>query len=237
MGACAVNKAIPLDKGFWDDKLPVVGVAIASLPEPEVTVKIFSTTPFGRPKTLIMSSRYDQDFDEEPYILRDQRHLWHYLNSHEMKEVTELKDIFTQGLASRGFRVVTIDEKIDLKGIPRYTPSESGHARRDYRGIYRVQGLDLLIVLNVMRYGTYCGYLDGHNIFTDVTATITGEMVDLKTNRILWRSKYMAGRQQGSASTRCDDPGTYSQIIKDLGSAFVESAVNVSNDFFSGSSN
>ena len=234
INACAANKAAPLDAGFWDDTQPVVGVALASPPKPEVTVKISSTTPFTRQKTLIMSRGYDQNFDEEPYILKDQRDLWHYLNSHEVKEMVKLKDIFTRGLTSRGFRVVAIDENIGLKELPRYTPPASGHAGKDYRGIPQADGLDLLIVLNVKRYGTYCGYLDDHNIYSDMLATLTGEMIDLKTNRILWRFTYRTGRETGSSSSRCDDPGTYPYILEELGTALVEAAGNVADDFFSG---
>ena len=237
LNACAANKAAPLDAGFWNDRQPVVGVALASLPEPDVTVKISSTTPFTRQKTLIMSHRYGQDFDEEPYILKDQRDLWNYLNSYEVKSLTGLKDIFTRGLTSRGFCIVTIDEDIDLKGLPRYTPPSSGHARKAYRGIPQADGLDLLIVLNVKRDGTCCGYLDDHNIYSDVTATLSGEMIDLRTNRLLWRSTYRTGRVTGSSSSRCDDPDTYPRIRGELGSALVEAAGEVANDFFSGASN
>lgn len=234
MGACAVNKSVPLDQGFWDDNKPVVGVVLVSVPDPEVTVKISSTTPFGRQKTMVMSRRYDQDFDEEPSVLRDQRRLWHYLNSHEIKAFAGLKDIFAQGLDARGFRVVAIDEYIDLNLLPRFTPPASTHARKDYRGMSQAKGLDLLIVLNVQKYGTYCGYLDQRNISTGVTAAITGEMVDMRTNRLLWRRAHRAGWDCESASSGCDEPETYPQILKELGNALSEAAAGAADDFFSG---
>lgn len=76
----------------------------------------------------------------------------------------------------------------------------------------------------------------GIPIFTDVMATLTGEMVEIRTNRILWRFTYRTGREAGSSLSRCDDQGAYPQIIEDLGSALAEAATNVADDFFSGAS-
>ena len=107
---------------------------------------------------------------------------------------------------------------------------------KDYRRIPGVEALDLLVILNVQRYGVYCYYLDSHNIFTDVNVELAGEMVDLKTNRLLWRSPFRPGRVKRASSCRCTDPGRYPVMADELGSALVEAAAGVADDFFSGAS-
>jgi hypothetical protein len=233
LNACAANRGVTVDAGFWDDKGAAVGIVLAFLPEPGVTVKIGSTTISRKERTLIMSRRYQQDFDQEPMILRDQRDLWHYLNSHEVEELSTIVDVMAERLEVQGYRLVRIKEQIDLKQVPDYVPETSGYAVKDYRKTPGVQGLDLLVILNVQRYGVYCYYLDSHNIYTDVNVELAGEMVDLKTNRLIWRSPFRDGRIKRTVSCKCEDPGSYPLIIEELGSALGEAAANVADDFFS----
>lgn len=241
MSGCASNREVSLHKDFWNNTGSVVGVVLASMPDPEVTVSISSSSPFGRQKTLIMSSRYNQDFDAMPYILKDQRKLWHYLKTHNVKGVSGIRsgirEIFIQGLASRGFRALSIDEDVNLKRLPRYTSPASGYAGKDYRGICRAKGVDFLVILDVNKYGVYCGYVDDRNIYTHVRASLTGEMVDMKTNRLLWRSTYRVSRDRGDSLLRCDRQETYQQIPVELGGAVTDAAVHLADDFFSGASN
>jgi hypothetical protein len=232
--SCAANKGVPVDQQFWDDRGAAVGIARSSLPDPEVTIKLGSTTISRKERTYTMSRRYQQDFDQEPMFLRDQRDLWHYLNAQEGKQWSKIVDVMAQRLEAHGYRTVRIEEQIDLKQMPEYVPGESGYAGKDYRKIPGVQGLDLLVILNVQGYGVYCYYLDSHNIYTDVNVELAGWMVDLKTNRLVWRSPFRPGRIKRTVSCTCDDPGSYPQVIEELGSALGEAAGNVADDFFSG---
>ncbi len=233
-GACTIHKPVPLDEGFWHDTQPVVGVVLAAVPDPEVSVKIFSTTPFARSRTLIMSHRYDQDFDAEPSILTDQRRLWHYLSSHETGALAGLKDVFTQGLASRGFHAAEVEGSLDEDLLPRYTPPSSGYARNDYRALVQAGEFDLLIVLHIRKYGSYCGYLDQRNISTGIMAAVEAMMVDTATNRILWQNAHRISRQCRNASSGCDAPGTYGEILRELDSVLAQAAQILADDLFSG---
>ncbi len=236
LSSCSANRAVTVDEGFWDDKGAAVGIVLCSLPEPEVTVKIGSTTVSRKERTYMMSRRYQQNLDHEPAIRRDQRELWHYLNTHEVKDWWASADVFAQRLEARGYRVVRIEEQIDLKQVPEYVPGTSGYAVKDYRKIPGVQDLDLLMVLNVQRYGAYCYYLDTYNIYTDVNVELSGEMVDLGTNRLLWRSPFRPGRVKRASSCRCAAPGSYHLMADELGSALGRAVLGVADDFFSGAS-
>jgi hypothetical protein len=233
LSACAANKGITVDESFWNDRRTAIGIVFASLPEPEVTVKIGSTTMSRKERTLVMSRRYQQDFNREPMILRDQRDLWHYLDSHEVDEMTSIVDVLAERLEAQGFRPVRIKQQIDLEQVPDYVPETSGYGVRDFRKTSGVQGLDLLIILHVQRYGVYCYYLDYHNIYTDVNIELAGEMVDLKTNRLKWRSPFRPGWIKRTVPCKCEDPNSYPLIIEEIGGALVEAAGNVADDFFS----
>lgn len=185
-----------------------------------------------RDQTHTMARRYQQDFDQEPAILKDQRELWLYLNSHEVV-LSSLADVMATRLEAHGYRPVRIEGQVDLEQLRDYTPETSGYADKDYRNIPGVQGLDLLIILNVQRYGTYCYYVDYLNIYTDVIVELAGEMVDLKTNRLLWRSPFMPGRLKRTVSCMCEDPGTYPRILEELESALGEATSRIVDDFFS----
>ncbi len=233
LGACAANRGLTVDERFWEDKGAKVGIVLASLPDPDVTIKTWSTTMSKRDQTHTMSRRYQQDFDKEPAILKDQRELWHYLNSHEVAGLSSATDIMGIRLEAHGYRPVRIEGQVDPEQLRDYTPETSGYADKDYRDIPGVRGLDLLIILNVKKYGSYCYYVDGLNIYTDVIVELAGEMVDLRTNRLMWRSPFMPGRLKRTVSCMCEDAGTYPQILEELGGALDESAARIADDFFS----
>ena len=233
LSACAADRGLMVDEPFWENRGARVGLVLASLPDPEVTVKTWSTTMSKRDVTHTMSRRYQQDFDKEPSVLRDQRELWHYLNSHEVAGLSSLVDVMAARLESQGYLPVRIKEQIDLEQLRDYTPETSGYADKDYRNIPGMQGLDLLVILNVQKYGAYCYYVDYLNTYTDVNVELAGEMVDLKTNRLMWRSPFMPGRIKRTVPCMCEDPGTYPQILEELGSAMSEAAARIADDFFS----
>ncbi|HNU75176.1 MAG TPA: hypothetical protein PKM95_10030, partial [Deltaproteobacteria bacterium] len=81
--------------------------------------------------------------------------------------------------------------------------------------------------------GMHCHYIDYyHQGFTDAAARLQGQMIDLRTNRLLWRSPEVGVRN--SVPCKCNEPGDYPCIKASLHQAALEASSGLLEDLLGG---
>ena len=69
---CATNIAVPVSGEFWQDRKPVVGVALSTVPGPEVILRTMYSSGMILPRLLFGPDDGDRDNEEHIMIEADQ---------------------------------------------------------------------------------------------------------------------------------------------------------------------
>ena len=149
-----------------------------------------------------------------------------------MHDLSQARDLFVERLSAQGFSAVAIPESIDLEDLPDYKPETNGYAQKDFRGVLKGRGLDRLIVLQVRWNGVYCHYTGRTNDLTEAAVTPRGEMIDLATNRLLWRTSDKDGTIRKTIECSCESPADTACILEELNALFDDAAALLADDFF-----
>ncbi len=229
---CASNTAMPVADEFWQNGRPALGVAITTVPRPEVRLRRIYSGEVRVPRMLLRPHDEDRDAEDTTMIEADQRRLERFLRESDLQGLTAARDLFVQRLSDAGFPVVAILQDIDPGQVPNYTPKSNGYALEDYRGIMQAKGLERLIVLQVRWNGVYCHYMRRSNNLTEAAVTVRGEMVDLTTNRLLWRSSTEVGTIRKAVACSCDRPSDKACVLEELNRLFEDAAATLADDFF-----
>ena len=229
---CASNKAMPVADEFWQDRGPAVGVAITTVPKPQVRLRTIYSSGAMVPRILLGPD--DGDLDNEELIITqaDQLQLERFLGESNIQGLSAARALFVQRLLAAGFPAVAIPENIDLEQVPDYMPESNGYAQKDYRGFLSARGLDRLIVLQVRWDGVYCHYTGRINNLTEAAVTLRGEMIDLTTNKLLWHSSDEQGTIRKSIECSCERPADTACILEELNGLFDDAAAVLADDFF-----
>jgi hypothetical protein len=75
------------------------------------------------------------------------------------------------------------------KEIPkRETTDKAGPLEmRDFRKLGQARAADYLMVIELVNYGPYCHYVFAYNDHMSVDVDVRAELIDARTNRVLWR--------------------------------------------------
>ncbi len=229
---CASNEAMPVAGEFWQDRRPALGVALTTAPSPEVRLRTMYSSGMRTPRILLGPIDGDRDNEELIMVEADQMRLERFLRESDIQGLSAARDLFVQRLSAAGFSVARIQEDIDLEQVPDYEPQSKAYAKKDYRGVMPARGLDRIIVLQVRFSGVYCHYTGRTNDLTEAAVTVRGEMVDLKTNRLLWRSSDTEGTIRKSVACSCESPADKACILDELNGLFEDAADVLADDFF-----
>jgi len=229
---CAANMAVPVSGEFWQDRKPVVGVALSSVPSSEVTLRTMYSSGMILPRLLFGPDDGDRDNEEHIMIEADQLHLERVLSASEIQDLSQAQTLFVERLAAQGFSATMIPEPIDLKELPDYKPETNGYAHKDFREVLKGRGLDRLIVLQVRQSEVFCHYTGRTNDFTEVAVAVRGEMVDLATNRLLWSTLDNESTIRKTVACSCERPVDKDCIPDELNRLFDDAAAVLVADFF-----
>lgn len=230
--SCATNVAVPVSGEFWQDRKPVVGVALSTVPSPEVKLRTMYSSGMIMPRLLFGPDDGDRDNEEHIMIEADQLHLERVLRASDIQDLSTAQALFVERLTAQGFSATAIPESIDLEDVPDYKPETTGYAHKDFREVLKGRGLDRLIVLQVRQSEVFCHYTGRTNDFTEAAVAVRGEMVDLATNRLLWSTSDTESTIHKTVACSCERPVDKDCIPDELNRLFDDAAAALVADFF-----
>lgn len=224
--SCASREPVPLPAEVRETKGLAVGVAFGRICQPEMQIEGLPVRGMGpQDSSPNVFGRRDERYwgSRHPILLSDKRRLEGYLQAGEADVFREIEERLAKELSVRGWNAVVLRAGVNEAGLPRFEGSGNGYAERDYRGAAPGAGLDALMVIDCRWYGVYCHYTGYyHQDFTDAAARFEGRMIDLGTNRLLWRSKEI--RVRNPVPCRCNEPEDFACIDTALHAAAYEAA-------------
>lgn len=145
---------------------------------------------------------------------------------------------YVEKLAARGAEARRLAEPIQLEALPPFRANSSGEfAERDLRPLGKREGIDTLILLRVQQCGTlrnYYGFipLDAPKGF----CMCRGEMIDLKTNEVIWRALPSAEDAAVEVSGEWDQPPDFANLSAAVAKAIRQAEQFLLTDFFGATS-
>lgn len=234
---CASWKAVPIEKGFWQEKGKRVGVALLADPSAEVQLNATPLSMGLRTGPLIMGgSVWDYpEHSDWPLLYSETRSVRDAARSLDAKEFAEVQDLFVQGLKEKGFDAFEVEQRIDEASLPPFKGQEGDavYSCRDFRDILRTAHADNLVVLGLNNYGVICRYIGLNNFEVEVYAQAQGFMVDGATNRVLWRTGATEGYMSRRVNAECSRPDHIPVIVEALNALLKEAAGETVRLFFS----
>ncbi|HUT72305.1 MAG TPA: hypothetical protein VMW89_16665 [Desulfatiglandales bacterium] len=125
-----------------------------------------------------------------------------------------VQGLFAEKLQAAGFTVVKLGDKVNLKHLPKGKLSSSEYPQHDYRPVGQRAGVDRLIVLQLTGFGTACLFMGTYPQGTQVKIQVRGEMIDVKTNKLLWRTEFAKGSFSRAVEGKCTDPADFPTIVE-----------------------
>jgi hypothetical protein len=166
-------KPIALDETFWQQRQGTIG--IAAEPVPESTAHMLG----------------NQGLLDIAINQGNAKKLIERLKTADTQRMKEIPGNLARQLEARGFKVKRLSADFDPKKFPENKPATNPEkfANRDYSKLVTTEEIDRLLLVTVARVGTARGY----NGFIPLgppraSVVITGQIVDLKTNKLLWYS-------------------------------------------------
>jgi hypothetical protein len=202
LGGCGLRR-MALPPSFWQERTLRVGVALVEYPVAgaySLDRNSFVGKPTSSAATVEMNN---------------------YLKKTNLQTFGDTRDLFVNNLRERGMEAKAINAPIRLDDYPKYNgPKTEGEPyKKDLRSLKEKEGIDRLIFLTVTRFGTLRNYSGLIPIGrTKALFMVKGEMVDLKDNRVLWRTAMSEFRKQGQGPIEnpWDQPPDYPHLTKAL---------------------
>jgi len=231
LSGCAAHKSITLDPRFWQEQGKRVGVALFVPPHAETTEGVLPTIIAGDANVFIQQQPIG-DMAYEPIRLADMNSLQQAAQKQDAEVFYQVQDLFVKGFRERGFDAFRIEQPIAKKDIPkRGTMDRSGPLEgRDFRNFGRSRAADYLMVIELVSYGPYCHYVYAYNDHMSVDADVRAELIDARTNRILWREVKTYNRPVNAS---CSNQDQFPIITRELRTLLSDMASQVPDSFFS----
>lgn len=233
--SCSTVRPIPLDPQFWQQQGKKIGVVLLTLPPAETTKLAPITGTFDTTAPLALNNQpWIEDMTAEPLRLADMETLQKAVLKLDAKEFSLVQELFVNGLRARGFAAFKADQPVLRSCFPKFGNRDVRglYEKTDFRDLARTYGADYLIVVDLVRYGPYCHYVHTYNDHMAVEARVCAELIDAKTNRILWRTggkKYDFSRPVNATCGNEDDIPAISEALRSL---LEDAAKALSRDFF-----
>lgn len=231
LSGCAAQKSVTLVPGFWHEQGKRVGVALFVLPHAETTEGVLPTVIPGDVNVFIQQQPIG-DMAYEPLRLADLNLLQQAARKEDAEVFYRVQDLFVEGFRERGFDAFRIEQPVVKKEI-----SKSGHGAggdpqnsRDFRNPAIARNADYLMVIELVSYGPYCHYVHAYNDHMSVDADVRAELIDARTDQVLWR-EVKTYRRQVDAS--CSNRDHFPIIARELKSLLADTASRVPESFFS----
>ncbi len=233
---CSSGRPIHLDPQFWiQQQGKRVGVILLTLPPAAITEGVTNT------RVVKVSDQFGftegpwmDDAEYQPLRIAEMKPLQMEILELDAREFSRVQDLFVSGLKKRGFSSFKVDEYIAERSLPPFSGGlvEYLYATADYRGLGRAYGADYLVVIRLVRYGPYCHYIYAYNDHMAVVAQARAELIDTRTNRIIWRAGNNQEKFQRSIDASCGNEEQIPVISEALKTLLSDIAVTLAQNFF-----
>lgn len=208
--ACAPN--IPVDNTIWQNKHDKIAVALAELPTPT----LYKTGNQGL-IDVVINDQVSRQF---------QMHLHHY----PLNNFINLKAEFMNRLRAQGLEAVSYDKAMADNQLNYSNKDTNQYAVRNFEPYANHIGTNKLLLLSISQVGAtrkYYGFipLGAPSAF----CSAEGQLIDLTTNRILWRQTVVASLH---VMGHWHQPPNYPDFDKALDIAINTVKLQLINSFF-----
>jgi hypothetical protein len=208
-GGCAPTQKMTLRPNFWQERDHPIGVALVAFPRGNVQ-------NFGSGSGLFYEAKLSSASAPLEYSLKKT-----YPGN-----FTRIQKLFTEKLKSKGLKVIEIDDRITRDRA-------SGRAdKKEYISIALKFEVDRLILLDLNRFWASCIYSGTYPQMTKANAQVVGEMIDVKSNEVLWRNKFSEGTFDSDVVAKCTEPDDFPMIIDAIRGEIDKGVVYLYEDFF-----
>jgi hypothetical protein len=217
MSACAPGRVV-VKPEFFQDRQVHVGVALTPYPEG-------GAHKAGAQGLLDMAINSAMASD-----------LQKHLAAVDIAEFDQLRDRFVQELGKRGMNAVALPGYLDPFKYPERpadAPQLDVAYDRDLRALGAEQKVDIVVLLQVSRFGTirsYYGFIPlgaPQGLFQ-----VRGQMVDVRNGQVLWHTMMAEQAATVPATGDWDQPPNYPNLTAALRAAIANGNKFLMDDFF-----
>jgi hypothetical protein len=213
LAGCA-DPNVSLNQEFWTDQpKPVVAVAMNKPPQADAFF-------------------YGGGLLDIAIIIAENQKFIHYLNQYDISSLNILPDQFVQNLQQRGITAKHYHENIDLNKLKNSSePNYAAYERKDFTPLFSQLNADQLLLINVDFVGAIRRYYGVIPLGPpSAICTIEGRLINLKTNRTLWRFTIS---QKVQVVGPWSQPPSYSNFSNALNQVMDQAKQIVLSNFFS----
>ena len=233
---CASLKPIPLNPQFWHQQGKRVGVVLAAYPPGETIVNVDTINRFAGARQYIYGGMLQSpNHDYEPMRYAEVRPLREAVDKLNAGEFSKVQGLFVESLKEKGFDAFKVEHAIVEKDLPHFKDGMGNgrYENRDFRELGGSSGADYIIVIKLGSYGPSCHFIDFYNDYVEVRAQAQAELIDAKTNLILWKTGYSEGDFRKPVDATTYGPDQIPIIIDAQKKLLSDAAVSLYKDFFS----
>ena len=220
--ACAppqTSTNVQLGARFWSKGATRVSVARGAKPR----IGVYQQARDAKALRRLASTSLGNDFQE-------------YLKRVRTSSYSEMQKMFIVGLRKHDVPARAYAKRLPLSRLPMINSGKRKVVTaRDYRPLRATLEGDRLLLLNIDRLGAVRNKNNqaaGPNGQLAATVAITGQLVDLKTNRTLWRYTAVANQP---VKGKWDQPPNYKNFTRALDQAIQMAEQQLSDSFFTNS--
>ena len=233
---CASLEPIPLNPQFWHQQGKRVGVVLAAYPPGETIVNVDTINGFAGARQFIYGGMLQSpNHDYEPMRYAEVRPLREAVEKLNAGEFSKVQELFVESLKEKGFDAFKVERAIVEKDLPHFKDGMGNgrYENRDFRKLGESSGADYIIVIKLGSYGPSCHFIDFYNDYVEVRAQAQAELIDVKTNVILWKTGYSEGDFRKPVDATTYRPDQIPIIIDAQKKLLSDAAVSLYKDFFS----
>jgi len=233
---CAFLKPVPMDPQFWHQRGKRVGIALKQYPPAELTVDVSTINMFAGQRQYIYGGILNSpEVDYEPLRYSETQPLRDAVSRMTPEAFFPVREYFAQGLMQRGFESFNLEKPLVAKDLPRFKESngEGIFEDMDFREVGSSVDADYILLIDLVRYGPYVHYLDLVNDYMEVRAETRAELLDAKTNRVLWRTGYKEGDHRKAVNATTTRPDQIPFIMGAQNDLLNDVARSLAREFFS----
>lgn len=232
---CASLKPVPMEPDFWHQRDKRVGIVLRQYPPAELVVDVSTINMFAGQRQYIYGGILNSpEVDYEPLRYSEMQALREAVARMTPEAFFHAREYFSKGLVERGFDAFNLVKPLVVKDLPRFEGGgEGSFETRDFREYGGSAHADYILLIDLVRYGPYVHYLDLVNDYMEVRAETRAELLDAKTNRVLWRTGYKEGDHRRAVKASVSRPDQIPAVIDAQNDLLNEAARALSREFFS----
>lgn len=212
LSGCAMNNSIPLPHNYWQQKQTKIAVARLVFDKPA----LYQEGQEGFADVLI-NTIVTNEFAEQ-------------LAKFDMQWYPQLQNTIYKKFVSKHMNVILISQPINASHLDIINKDHAMFADKNFAELRAQLKSDQLLLIRVNAIGArrrYYGFIPISK--PEAICNVQGDLIDLKTNRIIWRGHGMTVIR---INDKWDQPPLYSNFMQALKSSVQSSSQQLLNTLF-----